>query len=208
MRIAIIGAGNVGGALGRRWAERGHEVTFGVRDPAGAEVPSGTRAVGVAESVRGADAVVLATPWNAVPDALRAAGSLDGRLVIDATNPLTAGLGLDVGPNGESAAERVQALVPGARVVKAFNTTGANNMADPVYGGEPVTMLYAGDDATAKTTARGLIADIGFEPVDAGPLVRARALEQMALLWIALAMGVGVKAMGRDIAFTLVHRGS
>lgn len=138
MRIAILGAGNVGGTLGRRWAEAGHDVKFGVRRPdAGAEAVKGGQAQGLpmrasvvspAEAVRDANVVVLATPWGAVGDALREAGAdagaLDGRPLLDATNPLKAGFALDVGPGGESGAERVQTLVPNAHVVKVFNTTG------------------------------------------------------------------------------------
>ena len=214
MRIAIIGAGNVGGTLGRRWAEMGHDVVFGVREPskgAGAVkgsggLPSTAHVAALAESVRGADVVVLATPWGAVPDALRAIGATDGALngipLFDATNPLGPGLTLDVGPKGESGAERVQALAPGARVVKVFNTTGFDNMANPDYGGAPATMFIAGDDAGAKEKASSLAAALGFEPLDCGALVRARELEHLALLWISLAFG----GMGRDIAFRLVRR--
>lgn len=133
-------------------------------------------------------------------------GELDGVTLIDATNPLGPGFTLDVGPNGASAAERIQALAPRARVVKAFNSTGANNMQHPVYDGARTVMFYAGDDADAKRTVHQLVADVGFEPVDAGPLSRARELEHLAMLWIALAMGVGVPAMGREIAFRLVRR--
>lgn len=164
----------------------------------------------VSDAVRGSDAVILATPWGAVADALREAGSLrgdlDGMALIDTTNPLGPGFTLDVGPNGASAAERIQALAPKAHVVKAFNSTGANNMLDPVYDGAPTVMFYAGDDAGAKRTARQLVTDVGFEAVDAGPLTRARELEHLAMLWIALAMGIGVPAMGRDMAFRLVRR--
>jgi 8-hydroxy-5-deazaflavin:NADPH oxidoreductase len=205
MRIAVIGAGNVGGTLGRRWAEGGHDITFGVRHGSGAkggELPAGTRTASVADAVRDAEVVVLATPWDAVADALRSAGPLGGKVLLDATNPLASGLRLDVGPGGESGAERVQALAPRARVVKVFNTTGFNNMANPVYGGEPTVMFYAGDDAAAKSTARELAAVLGFEPVDAGPLVRARELEHLAMLWISLAVG----GLGREIAFRLVRR--
>jgi predicted dinucleotide-binding enzyme len=216
MRIGIIGAGNVGSALGHRLAAKGHDVVFGVREPErGGEavkggVPAHARVAGVTEAVRGSDAVILATPWGAVADALREAGAgrgdLDGVTLVDATNPLGPGFSLDVGPNGTSAAERIQALAPRAHVVKAFNTTGANNMQDPVYDGAPTVMFYAGDDADAKRTVHQLVADVGFEPVDAGPLTRARELEHFAMLWIALAMGVGVPALGREIAFRLVRR--
>jgi hypothetical protein len=88
------------------------------------------------------------------------------------------------------------------RVVKVFNTTGANNMANPRYGDGGATMFYAGDDAGAKQIASTLAAALGFEPVDAGPLVRARELEHLAMLWISLAFG----GMGREIAFRLVKR--
>lgn len=216
MRIGIIGAGNVGSALGHRLAASGHQIVFGVREPKrGADavkggVPESARVSSASDAVRGSDAVILATPWGAVADALREAGADRGELndmtLIDTTNPLGAGFTLDVGPNGASAAERIQALAPRAHVVKAFNSTGANNMLNPVYHGAPTVMFYAGDDAGAKRTTRQLVVDVGFEPVDAGPLTRARELEHLAMLWIALAMGVGVPAMGRDIAFRLVHR--
>ena len=216
MRIAIIGAGSVGGTLGRRWAAQGHAVTFGVRAPErgaaavkGGALPAGASVASVADAVRGADVVLLATPWGAVSDALREAGAggeaLDGVVLIDATNPLRWPQ-LDVGPQGESGAERVQAMAPRARVVKAFNTTGAENMADPRYDGAPTAMFYAGDDAAAKATVRPLVEALGFEAIDAGPLARARELEHLAMLWIGLAAGLGVPAMGRGFAFRVVRR--
>ena len=209
MKVAVIGAGNVGSTLGRRWAELGHEVTFGLRhgpdeelrklvDASGGRI----RTASVRDAAQGADVVVLATPWGAVKDTLKNAGPLDGKVLLDATNPLAAGLTLDVGPNGESGAERIAALAPGARVVKVFNTTGNNNMANPIYGGEPTVMFCAGDDAAAKDVAKRLASDLGFDAIDAGPLVRARQLENLAMLWITLAM----RGMGREIAFKLVRR--
>jgi predicted dinucleotide-binding enzyme len=209
MRIGIIGAGNVGGTLGRRWAALGHDVVFGVRgtpDDALRAIIDGAggraRAATVGEAARGAEVVVLATPWAAVPDALNAAAPLDGKVLLDCTNPLKPGFTLDVGPGGESGGERVAALAKGARVVKVFNTTGFNNMADPLYGGEPTIMFYAGDDAEAKAVAKRLATELGFDAVDAGPLARARLLEPFALLWITLAVG----GLGREIAFRLVRR--
>jgi predicted dinucleotide-binding enzyme len=214
MRVAVLGAGNVGGTLGRRWAEGGHDVVFGVRNPergasavkGGAALPARASVALPADAVRGADAVVLATPWPAVSDALKEAGTLDGMTILDATNPLGAGLQLDVGPNGQSGAERVQAMAPKARVVKIFNTTGFDNMRNPVYDGSPTVMFYAGDDAAAKRVAHQLATDLGFEAIDAGPLARARDLEHLAVLWISLAFGAGAPALGRDFAFRIVRR--
>jgi predicted dinucleotide-binding enzyme len=210
MRIAVIGAGNVGGTLGRRWAELGHDVVFGLRNPqkgaagvkGGGELPSGASVASPSDAVRGADVVLLATPWAAVPDAIRELGTIDGVILLDAVNPLGAGMKLDVGPNGESGAERVQALAPRARVVKVFNTTGYNNMQNPAYGGESTAMFYAGDDADAKGVAATLAETLGFDAIDTGPLIRARELEHLALLWISLAFG----GLGREIAFRLVKR--
>ena len=133
------------------------------------------------------------------------AGDLSGKVLVDATNPVRRGAGgmeVDEGPKGDSGAERVAAIANGARVVKAFNTTGFNNMANPVYGGEPTVMFVAGDDAAAKETVLRLAADLGFDPVDAGPLLRARELEHLALLWISLSIG----GLGREFAFRLVWR--
>ncbi len=214
MRIAVIGAGNVGGTLGRRWAEAGHEVVFGVRRPeeggaavkGGAELPAGARVATTREAVQGADAVVLATSWEGVRQALQEAGAfagaLDGVALLDATNPLGPNFALQFGANGESGGEQVQAMVPTAHVVKIFNTTGFDNMRDPVYGGVATTMFYAGDDAGAKATAGELARVLGFDAIDAGPLVRARQLEHLCVLWISLAFG----GHGRDIAFRLVRR--
>lgn len=204
MKIAILGAGNVGGTLGRRWATLGHAVTFGVREGSDVKggVPAGAHAASVAVAVRDAEVVVLTTPWSAVPAVIAAAGPLDGKVLFDCTNPLKPGFILDHGSHGESGAEQVQALAPQARVVKVFNTTGYKNMESPEYGGAPTVMFYAGDDAAAKGVARLLATSLGFDAVDAGPLVRARQLEHLAVLWISLS----VSGHGRDIAFRLVRR--
>src|SRR2546423_3550167 len=217
MRIGIIGAGSVGGTLGRRWAGLGHQVTFGIRHAAeGASavkgegpLPAGASVALPLDASTNADVVVLATPWAAVPAALEAIGpALDGKALLDVTNPLVAGLAIDpalAGREGRaaiSAAERIQSPVPRARVVKVFNTTGFDNMRDPIYPGGPLTMFYAGDDPAAKAIARTLAAELGFDPIDAGPLSRARELEHLALLWISRAFG----GMGRNIGFRLERR--
>ena len=207
MNIAIIGAGNVGQALADGWAAKGHGVSFGVRNPesakAGAVDRTTFKVLGNAQAAAGAEVVVLATPWPATRDAIAACGSLAGKIVLDATNPLLPNLGgLEIG-HTTSGGETVAQWAAGARVVKIFNTTGFNNMSNPAYGSERASMLYCGDDAPAKTTAASLAADLGFDPVDCGPLVHSRYLENIAMMWIWLAVKGG---MGRDVAWKLLRR--
>lgn len=201
MNIAIIGAGNVGGALGGNWARGGHRVVFGVRDPQAEKVRqllentgAGATAAPVAEAVRAAEVVALATPWNATEAALASAGSLAGKILLDCTNPLkfTPGVGLELALGfSESGAEHVARWAAGARVVKAFNTYGYENFANASYpnaaGLRPV-MFVAADDAGAKAMAAQLAGDIGFEAFDSGGLRAARELEPLALIWIRAAM--------------------
>jgi predicted dinucleotide-binding enzyme len=192
---------------GRRWSEAGHYVTFCVRDSrdqrkrAGAEkVKAGIGPVGMAQC---AGAVLLAVPWAAVPDALKAAGDRSGKVLLDCTNPVTPEVThLTIGFT-TSSGEEVAQLAPQARVVKVFNTNGAKNMADPDYGGHGVTMLYAGDDGGANRTAARLAEEIGFEPVYLGPLREARLLEPLAMAWIVLAR---YRGLGRDFALNIVRR--
>jgi predicted dinucleotide-binding enzyme len=146
MRIAVIGMGKVGNALGRRWAETGHQVTFCVRDPNDtrkrAEAGKAKAAIGPLGDTAKAEAVLLAVPWSAVPDALKASGDLSGKVLLDCTNPVTPELThLTIGQS-TSAGEGVASLAPQARVVKVFNTNDAKNMGNPDYGGHKVTMLY------------------------------------------------------------------
>jgi predicted dinucleotide-binding enzyme len=182
---------------------------FGVRDTGAPKVhkllgeAEAATAGSVAEAAAFGEVVVFATPWGGTQDAVNQAGDLSGKVVFDTTNPVTPDLsGLTVG-GSTSAAEQIAGWAPGARVVKVFNTTGANNMADPIYDEQPATMFYCGDDDEAKAVAARLAADLGFEPIDAGPLREARLLESLALLWIHLAYP---QKMGRDIAFKLMRR--
>ncbi|NDQ58495.1 MAG: NAD(P)-binding domain-containing protein [Acidipila sp.] len=209
MKIAIIGAGNVGGTLGKGWAKHGHTVTFAVRDVNDPKLQSllrdapGAKAAPVAEAVAASEIVVLATPWDANEAALRGAGNLAGKVLLDCTNPLKADFsGLAVGYT-TSGAEMVAGWAKGARVVKIFNTTGFPNMANPRYAEGPVVMFYCGDDAAAKADAAKLATDLGFEAKDAGELAIARLLEPYAMLWIHLAMKQG---FGTGFAFKLMKR--
>ncbi len=220
MKIAVIGSGNVGGTLGRRWAELGHDVVFGVRDPArgasavkggdgaSAPLPSRARVTTPLEAVQGADVVLLATPWPAVPQALGELGeALTGVALLDATNPIAPGLRVDSGADGASGAERVQAMAPNAHVVKIFNTTGYENMRDPAFGSARAAMFFAGDHTPSKSIAHDLAVALGFDAVDAGPLSRARELEHLAVLWISMAFGgAGVAPIGRGFAFGVLRR--
>jgi predicted dinucleotide-binding enzyme len=210
MRIGVIGAGNVGGTLGRSWVQKGHDVMFGVPNPTAPRTLELLRAIGsqagagsVAEAAAHGEVVVFATPWAATQDAVRQAGDLTGKVVLDCTNPLKEDLsGLAVG-HTTSGAERVAAWASSGRVVKVFNTTGFENMAQPSYGGTAITMFFAGDDAQAKRVAAQLAQEMGFDPVDAGPLANARLLEPLGFLWIYLAVQQG---HGTGIAYKLVHR--
>jgi hypothetical protein len=209
MRIAIIGAGNVGAALGANWAGKGHAIRYGLRDPAAAKYAP-LAATGAllppAEAVAGADAIVLATPWGATEAAIRGLGDLTGRLILDATNPLAMGpegLGLALG-HSDSGGERVASWAAGARVCKTLNTTGAETMRDPAAYPAPPVMFVAGDDPAGKAIALGLVGDLGFAAMDAGPLRNARLLEAHAMLWIDLALKRG---QGRDFAFGVLRRG-
>jgi NADPH-dependent F420 reductase len=208
MRIAILGTGNVGSALARGWSRRHHDVVLGSRDPTAERTQRRARELGLrivlqAEAVREAEVVVLAVPWPAVQQTLHDCGDLRGRVLIDCTNPLTRDLaGLATDPE-RSAAERIATLARGARVVKAFNTTGAANLENPRYGGRGLAMLIAGDDAAAKETVMQLASDLGFEPVDFGTLDGARYLEPLAFVWIRLAYQCG---LGTDFALDVVRR--
>jgi predicted dinucleotide-binding enzyme len=210
MKIAIIGAGNVGGTLGQAWAKKGHDVFFGVRSPQddktrqlvgpiGAKARAGT----VADAATFGEVVVLATPWGGTQAAVQAAGNLNGKVVIDCTNPVKPDLsGLEVGFS-TSGAEQVAQWARGARVFKAFNTTGSNNMANPVINGIRTVMFVCGDDEALKPTVLRLAAEVGFDAVDAGKLVIARLLEPLAMLWIHLAFN---RQLGREFGFALLRR--
>jgi 8-hydroxy-5-deazaflavin:NADPH oxidoreductase len=205
MRIAIVGAGRVGGALGRGWTRARHTVTYGVRDPDAKAAALAQRGAQVAlprQAVEWSDVVVLATPWAAVQEVLGALGDLGGRPLLDATNPIGPGLASAVGAD-TSGGELVQVWAPTARVVKIFNTTGAENMAAPVYGDLATTMFYCGDDEPACGIAARLATDLGFDAVSVGPLRNARLLEPLARLWITLARAQGAQ---RGIAFKLLRR--
>lgn len=208
MTIAILGAGNVGAALGRRCVAIGERVAFGVPRPEkyaalAAELAGGTRVGTVAEALDDAELAILAVPWDAAVATVAAVPDWGGRILVDATNPLAPGLsGLTVGTT-DSGAETIARAARNARVVKAFNTTGFDNMLRPRYPAGAVMMPVCGDDADARARVLALAARLGFEAVDFGPLAGARCLEPFALTWIQLALKYG---LGRDFGFGLLRR--
>jgi 8-hydroxy-5-deazaflavin:NADPH oxidoreductase len=212
MKLAIVGAGNVGGALGTNWAQKDHDVFFGVRDSKAEKVQALLRAIGSkaragtpAEAAAFADVIILSTPWPAAEATIRSMGSLKGKVILDATNPLTRGpdgISLEIG-HSISAGEKVQGWAAGASVFKTLNTTGFGTMANPVFDGVKSLMFVAGDDAANKPKVIDLVGQLGFDVVDAGPLRNARLLEAHAMLWIDLSVARG---LGRDWAFARLGR--
>ena len=209
MKITVIGTGNVGQALGVTWAQKGHEVVFATRDPESEKVQEilarageKARAMEVADAAANAAIIILATPWNAAESVVKVVPDWSGKILVDATNPIAPGLQLAISGDS-SGAEQVAHWATGAQVVKAFNTTGAENMINPIYHGEANTMFICGDSVEAKAVVTQLAEDLGFEVADVGPLTAARYLEPLAMVWIRLAM---VQGRGRDIAFKLVQR--
>jgi NADPH-dependent F420 reductase len=208
-RIAIIGAGNVGGNLGTRLAQSGYSVRFGVKegtdvkallDAAGPNASSGS----VADAAKFGDIAFLAVPANVALDVARSlADTLAGKTVVDCNNPLTWKDGPIWAPTAEgSLAASIAKAVPNARVVKGFNTFGAEHHKEPGRTGAPVNVFLASDDTEAKKAVTDVAKDAGFAPVDAGPLRNAAVLENVAMLWIHLGM---VGGQGRDFVLNL-HR--
>ena len=187
MNIAIVGSGNVGTALHDKWKGAGHTVIFAHRGS-------------VADIVANAEVVVLATPSKAAIDVARSLGDTTGKVIIDAMNIVGGN-----GPDGyNNTADAVLANTQTTDVVKCFNTTGANNMANPTYGDQAIDMFVCGDSERGKLIATQLSEDAGFGATyDVGGNEHFHLLEQFAWFWINLAMRQG---LGRDIGFKLLKR--
>jgi predicted dinucleotide-binding enzyme len=197
MRIAIIGAGNVGGGLGKAFSEVGHEVVFGVRDPDStktltslADIPAAT-AASPSEAVDGAEVIVFAIRPVAIHATIEDLPPLDDRIVIDAMNRF------DGDPLRSTIQDLADAL-PGAKLAKAFNTIGFENLSTARDRKVPAAMFVAGDDEEAKRAAMLLAGEIGFVPEDAGGLANAKVLEDMVKVWFAL-----TQAHGRGVGFAV-----
>lgn len=199
MKITFVGCGNVGAPLADQLQRLGHEVVLAAADPASESVRralgrnAGLKVAAPREAVAAAEVVFLATPFQANEAALAGlAGALEGKVLVDCTNPVGPGLSHGLG-SLQSGSQRVQQLAPGARVVKAFSVYGYENLEDnryPAYAVRPA-MFFCGDDASAKQAVAGLIAQLDWEPLDAGGLAQALHLEHMTLLWVRLVRAGG-----------------
>ncbi len=206
MKALFIGTGNVGATLARRFKSIGHSVQLYNQSQT---LPEGFTAEELASNlsiaVNAAEIIVFATPFGAIQAIIDSVKDWSNTIVIDATNPIAPGLKhLTIG-NTNSGAETISKWIPQAKVIKAFNTTGWENMANPDYGKNKLTMFFAGDDLKAKETIRQIITAMGFEAYDAGELFMSRFLEAMAMVWIHPAR---LQGKGADFGFSIVKRNS
>jgi predicted dinucleotide-binding enzyme len=187
MKIAVIGAGNVGGTVGGAWQKAGHDITYGLRDPSKKQ---GAKPIDAA--MAGAEIVLLALPGGAVVDFVREhRGALDGKIVIDATNNFRA-------PSMHSWSE-LSEMIPNAQLYRAFNSLGADVFAKPVLGGEKADLFYAGPDGANGEKIERLIEDAGLRPIRVGGTEQADVVDGVLRLWFTLA-----QSRGRRIAFKLI----
>jgi predicted dinucleotide-binding enzyme len=203
MKIAVIGAGNIGGTLGKAWAKIGHQVLIGVRDASSPKVQALVRSLPanasidtIANACAFGEVVLLAVPGSAVEEVIVAqAKCLAGKIVIDATNR--------VGAPEMSCTRILAANAPSARVFRAFNTAGWEVFADPRFGDAQADLFYCGPEGSTQRIVEGLIADVGLHPVRVGTLEQVKLVDAIGALWINQAFG---QKMGRQFSFMLLTR--
>jgi hypothetical protein len=201
MKIAILGAGNIGGSLGRVWAAHGEQIAFGVRDPAKpelqqlvAEIGPNASAGSVADAIAGAKVVIFAIPGGLVAEvAAQHAAELVDKILIDATNNLRTG--------ELSAVGTLAAHAPTAHIFRAFNSIGWENIVQPRYGSIQADLIYCGPPGPARETVEILIADTGLRPIYVGDLSQTPVVDALARLWFALAFG---QSKGRRVGFRVL----
>ena len=205
MKIAIIGTGNVGGALALKWAKAGHAILLGVRDIEnfkGKELlsDSNIKAFSVIDAVKNCEVILMATPAMAAIEVTKSLGDTNGKIIIDAANIV-----MGRGPQGfTNVSDAILANTNTRDVVKCFNTTGFNNMQNPVYNGASIDLFMAGDSEKGKHAARQLALDAGFaECYDIGGNDKFELIEKFAFFWINLGM---FKGQGREMGFKLLKR--
>lgn len=203
MKIAIVGHGNVGGALARAWASAGHQLIIGARNVSDETATAlarhkGIRVSGISEAVEQSDVILVATPPEAALSLVKDFGGTTGKTIIDASNAIK------IRPDGYPTAFHAFEALTHAEVVKCFNTTGFENMSNPLYGNTRLDMYMAGSKPKAKQIATQLAKDCGFEScIDFGGSDKVVLLEQFALSWINLAL---MQGLGRNIGFKLLRR--
>jgi hypothetical protein len=201
MNIGILGAGNIGATLGRKWAAHGHEIAFGVRDVQAekvlsllAKIGAGAAAVSLPDAVAAAEVVLFAIPGRVMAETAASLGQgLAGKVVIDASN--------HVGQKPMHGLDVLRRAAPGASLFRAFSSLGWENFAEPVVEGVQVDLFYCGNGGPARATMDELIAQIGLRPVYIGGLERAELIDAMTMLWFELALGQG---KGRHLAFKMI----
>ncbi|WP_269222050.1 NAD(P)-binding domain-containing protein [Flavobacterium sp. IMCC34518] len=203
MKIAIIGTGNVGGALATNWSKKGHTINLGVQDVnnfKGVELMKNqnTTIFSINEAVAKSDVILIATPPTAIFEILEQMGDVSGKTIIDATNSVVKS------PEPYKTVYHALADKTNAEIVKCFNTTGFENMLNPIYNGEAIDMFMAGERESAKSVALQLSTDAGFGScIDFGKSDKVELLEKFALSWINLAI---MQGHGRNLAFKVVRR--
>ena len=198
MQIAILGAGNIGGTLGEKWAQADHAVRFGVRDPQKPEVQSLVKSLGanasaasIAEALEGAEVILFAIPGKTMTETITAnAQALDGKILIDATN--------NIGADSVNSFPAFRQHTPNASLYRTFNCYGWENFKNPIPNAD---LFYAGTDGAAKATIEQLISDVGLHPIYVGGVDQAGLLDGVLGLWFALAGG---QKMGRKLAFKVL----
>jgi predicted dinucleotide-binding enzyme len=208
MKIGILGTGKLGSALGKIWAEKGHMITFGSRerqkakklaDLIGFNAKGGT----YEEAAKFGDVVVLAVPWSAAKESIKIAGDLKDKILIDCTSTVGPHLGGLIKGYTTSGAEKVAKWAVDAKVIKTVHTIGVESLNKIEFGTQKASLFICGDYMNEKSIVKQLGAEIGFDVIDAGPLINARLIEPLAVLWVELAYNQG---MGTDIAFKLLSR--
>lgn len=204
MKIAIIGSGNVGGALAQQWIKAGHTVLIGAKFPLSdkniklATIIGEDRFTTIESAIKQCEVVLIATPPTAILDIIKEMGDVSGKIIIDATNSVMKS------PEPYKTVYHCIADKTTAEVVKCFNSTGFENMLHPAYNGEGIDMFMAGDSEKAKAVAKQLALDCGFGSCfDFGKSDKVELLEKFALSWINLAI---IQGHGRNIAFKIVRR--
>ena len=203
LRIAVLGAGNIGGTLGRKWAAAGHKVSFGVTNPDSeraqalrAELGTKVTIGSVTDALTDNDVVVTAIPGKAMDETItKHAAQLDGKIIIDTANKL--------GGGRMNSFATFQTHTPHARVFRAFNTLGWENFADPVFDGIQADLFYCGPDGDARAVAEQLIEDVGLCPMRLGDVDQVGLVDSVGSLWFVLALGQG---KGRHLAFKVLSR--